>query len=192
MVLLLKDQVFTNPSKQIEPSVSLAFRQRIYQKKKENESVIKKGGNTMPKEVFKATAVLQEGLKVDVQARNFHLTIDEPPTLGGTDAGMNPVELVLGALGACQSIVAKSYAKKFEVELDDFRVELEGDLDTDGFMNKSDVRRGYSDIRYTFYIKTSSPKENVEALIDFLEKTCPVGDTIANPVNVAREKIVIE
>ncbi|MCM3666848.1 OsmC family protein [Mesobacillus subterraneus] len=146
----------------------------------------------MPKEVFKATAVLQEGLKVDVQARNFHLTIDEPPTLGGTDAGMNPVELVLGALGACQSIVAKSYAKKFEVELDDFRVELEGDLDTDGFMNKSDVRRGYSDIRYTFYIKTSSPKENVEALIDFLEKTCPVGDTIANPVNVAREKIVIE
>jgi uncharacterized OsmC-like protein len=146
----------------------------------------------MPKEVFKATAVLQEGLKVDVQARNFHLTIDEPPTLGGTDAGMNPVELVLGALGACQSIVAKSYAKKLEVELDGFRVELEGDLDTDGFMNKSDVRRGYSDIRYTFYIKSSSPKENIEALIDFLEKTCPVGDTIANPVNITREEIVIE
>lgn len=146
----------------------------------------------MPREVFKATAVLQEGVKVDVQARNFHLTIDEPPALGGTDAGMSPVELVLGALGACQSIVAKSYAKKFEVKLDGFRVELEGDLDTDGFMNKSDVRRGYSDIRYTFHIKTSSPKENVEALVEFLEKTCPVGDTIANPVNITREEIVIE
>lgn len=102
----------------------------------------------MPKEVFRATAVLQEGVKVDVQARNFHITVDEPPALGGTDAGMNPVELVLGALGACQSIVARAYSQKFGVELDDFRVELEGDLDTDGFMNKSDVRRGYSDILY--------------------------------------------
>jgi uncharacterized OsmC-like protein len=154
--------------------------------------VILKEGTYMPKELFKATAVLQEGLKVVVQARDFCVILDEPPALGGTDAGMSPVELVLSALGACQSIVAKSYSEKFEVELDGFRVELEGDLDTDGFMNKSDVRRGYSEIRYTFYIKTSSPKKNVEALIDFLEKTCPVGDTIANPVNVARKKIVIE
>lgn len=146
----------------------------------------------MPKELFKATAILQEGVKVDVHAREFHITVDEPQAMGGTNAGMSPVELVLGALGACQSIVAKSYAEKFEVDLEGCRVELEGDLDTDGFMNKSDVRRGFSNIRYTFYIKTSSPKENVEKLIDFLEKTCPVGDTIANPVNVVRTEIVIE
>lgn len=144
----------------------------------------------MPKEVFKATAVLQEGVKVDVQARNFHITIDEPPSMGGTDAGMNPVELVLGALGACQAIVARSYSRKFEVELEDFRVELEGDLDTDGFMNKSDVRRGYSDIRFSYYIKSSSPKEKINALLDFVEKTCPVEDTIANPVNVVRKEVI--
>jgi uncharacterized OsmC-like protein len=146
----------------------------------------------MPKEVFRATAVLQEGVKVDVQARNFHITVDEPPALGGTDAGMNPVELVLGALGACQSIVARAYSQKFGVELDDFRVELEGDLDTDGFMNKSDVRRGYSDIRYTYYIKSPSPKENIQALVDFIAKTCPVDDTLSNPVNVERKEIVYQ
>lgn len=146
----------------------------------------------MPKEVFKATAVLQEGVKVDVQARNFHITIDEPPSMGGTDAGMNPVEMVLGALGACQAIVARSYSKKFEVELEDFRVELEGDLDTDGFMNKSDVRRGYSDIRFSYYIKSPSPKEKINELLDFIEKTCPVEDTIANPVNVVRKEVIFE
>jgi uncharacterized OsmC-like protein len=151
-----------------------------------------RGGIFMPKEVFKATAVLQEGVKVNVRARNFHITVDEPPALGGTDAGMNPVELVLGALGACQSIVARSYSKKFEVNLEGFRVELEGDLDTDGFMNKSDVRRGYSDIRYTYYIKSPSPKENIMALVDFVAKTCPVEDTISNPVNVVRKEIVLE
>ncbi|MBT2640810.1 OsmC family protein [Bacillus sp. ISL-41] len=146
----------------------------------------------MPKEIFKATAALQEGVKVDVQARGFHITIDEPVNLGGTDQGMNPVEMLLGALGACQSIVARVYCQKFGVELEDFRVELEGNLDTDGFMNKSDVRRGYSDIRYTYYIKSPSPEENIRALADFIAKTCPVDDTISNPVNVTRTEIVIE
>jgi len=105
---------------------------------------------------------------------------------------MNPVEVVLSALGACQSIVARAYAGKFNVQLDDFWVEVEGELDTDGFLNKSDVRRGYSDIRYTFHIKTDAPQEQVEAFIEFLERTCPVGDTIANPVNLKLNGIVIE
>ncbi|KIY23512.1 MULTISPECIES: OsmC family protein [Mesobacillus] len=146
----------------------------------------------MPKEIIKATASLQEGVKVDVQARNFHITIDEPEKLGGTNEGMNPVEMLLGALGACQTIVARVYSHKFKVELEEFRVEIEGDIDTDGFMNKSDVRRGYSDIRYTYYIKSPSPEENIRELADFIAKTCPVDDTISNPVHVSRTNIVIE
>jgi len=141
---------------------------------------------------FKATAHLQEGVVVKVRSRNFEFTIDEPKSLGGTDTGMNPVEAVLGALGACQSIVARVYAKKFDIRLDDFWVEVEGDLDLDGFFKKSDVRPGYSDIRYTFHIKTDATKEQVEPFIEFLEQTCPVGDTIANQVNLKLNGIVIE
>jgi len=146
----------------------------------------------MPVETFRATAHLQKGMVVKARSRDFELTIDEPRSLGGTDTAMNPVEVVLSALGACQSIVARAYAGKFDVQLDDFWVEVEGELDTDGFMNKSDVRRGYSDIRYTFHIKTDAPRERVEDFIAFLEKTCPVGDTIANPVNLKLNGIVIE
>lgn len=146
----------------------------------------------MPVETFRATAHLQKGMVVKARSRDFELTIDEPKSLGGTDTGMNPVEVVLSALGACQSIVARAYAGKFNVQLDDFWVEVEGELDTDGFLNKSDVRRGYSDIRYTFHIKTDAPQEQVEAFIEFLERTCPVGDTIATPVNLKLNGIVIE
>lgn len=105
---------------------------------------------------------------------------------------MNPVEALLGSLGACQSIVARVYAKKFNINLEDFRVEVEGDLDLDGFFKKADVRPGYSDIRYTFYIKTDAPRERVEEFVKFLEETCPVGDTIANLVNLKLNGIVIE
>lgn len=141
---------------------------------------------------FKATAHLQEGVAVKVRSRNFELTIDEPKSLGGTDTGMNPVEAVLGALGACQSIVARVYAKKFNIRLDDFWVEVEGDLDLDGFFDKADVRPGYSDIRYTFHIKTDAPREQVEEFVEYLERKCPVGDTLANAVNLKLSGIVIE
>ncbi|SDF55502.1 Uncharacterized OsmC-related protein [Fontibacillus panacisegetis] len=143
-------------------------------------------------QTFKATAQLQEGVKVLTKARQFELVIDEPKTLGGTDTGMNPVEALLASLGACQSIVARVYAPKFDVVLEDFRVDVEGEIDLDGFFNRSEVRPGYSDIRYTFYIKTNSPEEKVKEFVQFLESKCPVGDTLANPVNLKLDRIVIE
>lgn len=143
-------------------------------------------------QTFKATAHLQDGVKVVTNVRQFELIIDEPRSLGGTDTGMNPVEALLASLGACQSIVARVYAPKFDVKLEDFRVEVEGDLDLDGFFNRSEVRPGYSDIRYTFYVKTDSPAENVERFVQFLESKCPVGDTIANPVRLKLDRIVID
>lgn len=69
----------------------------------------------MPKTVFKATAHLQDGVQVKVKSRNFEITVDEPNNLGGTDTGMNPVEMVLGALGACQAIVARVFARKLKL-----------------------------------------------------------------------------
>lgn len=143
-------------------------------------------------QTFKATAHLEDGVKVITKVRQFELVIDEPINLGGTDTGMNPVEALLASLGACQSIVARVYASKFDVVLEDFRVDVEGDLDLDGFFNRSDVRPGYSDIRYTFYIKTSSSEEKVEQFVQFLESKCPVGDTIANPVNTKLNQVIIE
>lgn len=143
-------------------------------------------------QTFKATAHLQEGFRVVTKARQFELIIDEPKNLGGTDTGMNPVEALLASLGACQSIVARVYAPKFDVDLQDFRVDVEGDLDLDGFFNRSEVRPGYSDIRYTFYIKTNSPAEKVEQFVAFLESKCPVGDSLAAPVNLKLNRIVIE
>ncbi|MDK8183321.1 OsmC family protein [Paenibacillus sp. UMB4589-SE434] len=146
----------------------------------------------MPVQTFRATASLQEGMVVKAQSRNFEITLDEPKYLGGTDTAMNPVELLLCALGACQSIVARVYAPKFNIELEEFRVEVEGDLDTDGFMNKSDVRRGYSDIRYNIHVKSNAALEQVEEFVQFIERTCPVGDSISNPVNLVLNRIVLE
>src|SRR5699024_2902009 len=127
----------------------------------------------MAAQQFLASAHLQEGVKVKVQARDFSFTIDEPKELGGTDLGMNPVEALLGSLGACQAIVARVYAKKFNVELHDFRVEVEGDIDLDGFFGVSDVRPGYSEIRYRFVIDSPSSRESIDALLNTYKRIAP-------------------
>lgn len=145
----------------------------------------------MATQQFHAHARLQDGVKVAVQARQFSITIDEPEELGGTNQGMNPVELLLGSLAACQSIVARVYAEQFRVQLDDFQVEVVGDIDLDGFFGKSDVRPGYSHIRYNFHVRSPSPQERIDRFIDHLQKQCPVGDTLANPVNLALNDVVV-
>ncbi|MDD3840457.1 MAG: OsmC family protein [Clostridia bacterium] len=147
----------------------------------------------MAKVTYKATSrKLGQGMAVESKARNFTVRLDEPKNLGGTDTGMNPVEMVLCALGACQTIVASAFAPNHGIDLKDFWVELEGDLDSDGFTGKSDVRPGFLEIRYKMHFDTTSPQEKVKEFAKFIESHCPVGDTVANPVKVVCSGVVVE
>ena len=143
---------------------------------------------------FKATAKkTATGLQVETGARDFRITFDEPLALGGTDTGMNPVEGILCALGACQSIVCAAFAPYQEFEYEDFWVELEGDLDPDGFMGKNpDARNGFQEIRFSFHFKTDEPQEKIDAFADFIESRCPVGDNLGHGVKLVRTAAVKE
>ena len=132
-------------------------------------------------QVFKSTAQLNDGMQVECTARNHKIVMDEPLELGGTDTGMNPVEGILVSLGACKCIVARAFAQHHQIDLQDFRVELEGDLDPDGFLGRNkDAKIGFSAIRSKVYIKSSSSKQAIERFIEFIDKTCPVADTLTN------------
>lgn len=142
---------------------------------------------------IKANATkLKEGMRVEAKTRNFQMFIDEPEGLGGTDTAMNPVEVLLCALGGCQAIVAAAFAEAHDIKFENFHVEIEGDIDLDGFMGKSDVRPGYQEIRYKMYFKTGEPKEKIEKFVKFMERTCPVGDSLENGVKLVNAGVVLE
>jgi len=146
------------------------------------------------KQVFKATATKsKEGLQVETSSRNFKIIYDEPKQMGGTDKGINPVEALLTSLGACQAIVVAAFAAHHDFKYDGFSVEIEGDLDPEGFTGRNpNVRKGFTEIRYTMHFKTTEPREKVEKFADFVEKTCPVTDTLENGVAIKRTGIIIE
>lgn len=141
-----------------------------------------------PKEAqktFTSESALQEGLRSEVVMRDHSLTVDEPNELGGTDAGPNPVELVLGALGSCQEITYRAYATALGIPLERVSVKLEGEIDLRGFFGVDEsVRPGYNAIKGVVRLESSASEEQLELLRTAVNAHCPVLDIITQPVSV--------
>jgi putative redox protein len=119
---------------------------------------------------FAADSRQVDGLRSETKIRQFSLTIDEPPNLGGTDTGPNPVELVLAALATCQEITYRAYATALGIPLESVSVKLEGALDLRGFFAVKDgVRAGFNDVRGTVHLQSTAPLAELAKLKEVVD-----------------------
>lgn len=134
-----------------------------------------------------------EGLKTTTSVREFEVACDEPVESGGTNLGMNPVELLLASLGSCMTIAAFYLAPAQGINVSAFSVELEGDVDPDGFMGLNpDVRNGISEIRITPHISCDAPADRAREFVELVASRCPVHDTLSHGTSIVCESIVVE
>ena len=106
--------------------------------------------------------------------------------------GSAPFTLFYDNLGACQAIATLLFARMQDVPLDGVRVEVEGDLDPDGFTGKApDVRNGLQEVRFSMHLK-SSDEAAARALAALVEERCPVSDCLKAPVPVVCAEVVVE
>ena len=61
---------------------------------------------------------------VDAEIGTHRLRLDQPIGLGGTDTGPEPPETLLVALGACEAITMKMYARRKGWALRDLQVRM--------------------------------------------------------------------
>jgi uncharacterized OsmC-like protein len=136
----------------------------------------------------RAEGQLREGVRCEAAVRTHGLVIDEPLALGGTDAGPNPVELVLTALGTCQAITYRIWAALLDIRLDTVRFATEGDLDLRGLLGLAEgVRPGFTAVRHRIELVGPEPAERYEELARAVDAHCPVLDIVGQIEPVDRQ-----
>lgn len=135
---------------------------------------------------IRADTQLEADLRCTAQVRDFPaLILDEPPDLGGGNAGMNPVELILVALGTCQEIIYSAYAAVLGVPLDRVKVSVRGDLDLRGLFGMDPaVPPGFQRIAFETELDSPADRETLLKLVETVESHCPVLDTLARAIEI--------
>ena len=134
----------------------------------------------MVKQILKAEVESLGGLQLKCSPRGFEFIIDEPENVGGTNEAMNPLEALLCSLGACKMMVVRFFYQAKQINLKSMRVEILGEIDSDRLKGKPNVKIGFSKIITNYYIDADNTDEEIKDLVAFIEKTCPVKDTIVN------------
>ncbi len=127
----------------------------------------------MPKMVIRATSETA-GVRTDTQTGKHVITTDEPPNLGGTDAGPNPLELMLGALAGCENVIAHMAAKEMAFEFDGIAFAIEAEFDPQGLMGNPDVRTYFERVTIDADVKTEEPDERIQELKEKVDSRCPI------------------
>jgi putative redox protein len=78
---------------------------------------------------MEVTARWEGGYRCTMRIRQFELGVDEPPTSGGTDTGMQPTELLLASLASCFTLAVSHVARKAATTLDDLSVTATGEYE---------------------------------------------------------------
>lgn len=123
--------------------------------------------------------------------KDFTVHIDEPCELGGANQYPNPQEYLMAALNACMTVGYVTGCAMQGIELEELRIESEGDIDLRGFFGiDPNVKPGYDEIQYTVHIKGNGTPEQFQKVHETVSRLSPNRYTIANAVTLKSELVV--
>lgn len=118
---------------------------------------------------MKVKVEYQDGEKFVSLVRKHKIIIDQPESKGGTDTGMNPLEIFLSSLGACVAVYAKRYCCSANIDTKGLSVEVESDLNQDAPLRLTPIKVKIN------LSQDLGPRKS--ALLNFV-KNCPIHNTL--------------
>ena len=134
---------------------------------------------------IKLNATWKGGYRTDVQAGNHLIIIDQPEGFGGKDEGADPLTVFLSALGGCLGTIAAIIARQERIKLHGLDVEIEGDIDKDFLLGKTEEgRAGFTEIRVNVNIDADMTNEEKQAFFARVDARCPISDNMLHNTNI--------
>ena len=118
---------------------------------------------------------MHEGFRTEVEC-SHNFVIDQPKP-AGTDEGPNPMEIYLASIPACICAIGRIIANQRRLPVRSINVKLEGDIDKNFLLGKTEEgRAGFIEIRTFVEIDADMTKAEKEAYLHDIEKRCPIAD----------------
>ncbi|MCG8530583.1 MAG: OsmC family protein, partial [Desulfovibrionales bacterium] len=114
-----------------------------------------------------------------------------PTPLGGKDENIDPMELLLAALGSCLTIGWVTHANLRGVDFSDLEITVTAPFDLRGYLDiDQSIRPGFGELSYDIKVNTEATDDVLHEIKMAAELGSPMFDNIKNttPVsgNVAR------
>jgi putative redox protein len=123
----------------------------------------------------KVLARRQEGLAHDVEIEGGHeIVVDEPASVGGTDKGPSPTQLLAASLAGCTAITLELYAERKGWDLGALEVEVDFASD--------DLAPGAFEV--VLRLPDSFEEDQRQRLLEIAGK-CPVHKVLASEASIA-------
>lgn len=128
-----------------------------------------------------------------VVSRDFEWTIDEPRQILGTNQAPNPQEYLLSGMGSCILVAFTVGASMMEIQLEQLKVTVRGDLNLSGFLNIDDnAPVGFNRIDYCIEVAGSGTPEQFETLRQQAISHSPNAMTIMKNVDLQGDLVINE
>jgi uncharacterized OsmC-like protein len=125
--------------------------------------------------------------RMNLTSGKFSMIIDEPPSLGGTDAGPSPIQVLLMSLAGCLNVTGHEVAKQKGLKLNGMEVKIEGVMNPCAFIGCSfEERAGFQQIKVTVHADMEGATQaEIDAWLVETENRCPVTDNIRADTNIS-------